>query len=76
MNLVSYIQAYGYWAMFVGAFLQGEIVLILGGFLAHRGYLELPLVILVGLSGCLTADIFYFSLGRLKGRDLLEKRPS
>ena len=76
MNLVSYIQAYGYWAMFAGAFLQGEIVLILGGFLAHRGYLALPLVIVVGLSGCLTADTFYFSVGRLKRRDLLEKHPS
>ena len=76
VNLVSYIQAYGYWAMFAGAFLQGEIVLILGGFLAHRGYLELPLVILVGLCGCLTADISYFSVGRLKRRDLLAKHPS
>ncbi|MGW8223059.1 MAG: DedA family protein [Syntrophobacteria bacterium] len=76
MNLVPYIQAYGYWAMLAGGFLQGEIVLILGGFVAHRGYLELPLVILVGLAGCLTADLFYFSMGRLKGRDLLGKHPS
>ena len=76
MNIVPYIQAYGYWAMLVGGFLQGELVLILGGFVAHRGYLDLPLVILVGLAGCLTADLFYFSLGRLKGRSLLEKRTS
>ena len=76
VNLVPYIQAYGYWAMLVGGFLQGEIVLILGGFVAHRGYLKLPLVILVGLAGCLTADLFYFCLGRLKGRDLLAKHPS
>ena len=76
MNLVPYIQAYGYWAMLVGGFLQGEIVLILGGFVAHRGYLKLPLVILIGLAGCLTADMFYFSMGRLKGRDLLGKHPS
>lgn len=76
MNLVPYIQAYGHWAMLAGGFLQGEIVLILGGFVAHRGYLELPFVILIGLAGCLTADLFYFSLGRLKGRDLLEKRSS
>jgi membrane protein DedA with SNARE-associated domain len=76
VNLVPYIQAYGYWAMLVGGFLQGEIVLILGGFVAHRGYLQLPLVILIGLAGCLTADIFYFSMGRLKGRELLRKHPS
>ena len=76
VNLVPYIQAYGYWAVLVGGFLQGEIVLILGGFVAHRGYLELPLVILIGLAGCLTADLFYFSIGRFKGRDLLGKHPS
>jgi membrane protein DedA with SNARE-associated domain len=76
VNLVPYIQAYGYWAVLVGGFLQGEIVLILGGFVAHRGYLKLPLVILIGLAGCLTADLFYFSIGRLKGRDLLGKHPS
>jgi len=62
--------------MLVGGFLQGEVVLILGGFVAHRGYLSLPMVILAGLAGCLTADLFYFTLGRLKGRDLLEKHPS
>jgi membrane protein DedA with SNARE-associated domain len=76
VNLVPYIQAYGYWAMLVGGFLQGELVLILGGFVAHRGYLQLPLVILVGLAGCLTADIFYFSMGRFKGREMLGKHPS
>lgn len=76
MNLVTYIQAYGYWAMLAGGFLQGEIVLILGGFVAHRGYLDLPLVIGVGLAGCLTADLFYFFMGRLRGRPLLENLPS
>ena len=76
VNLVPYIQAYGYWAVLVGGFLQGELVLILGGFVAHRGYLELPLVILIGLAGCLSADLLYFSIGRLKGRDLLRKHPS
>jgi membrane protein DedA with SNARE-associated domain len=76
LNLVPYIEAYGYWAMLAGGFLQGEIVLILGGFVAHRGYLDLPLVILMGLAGCLTADLFYFSLGRIRGRSLLEKRSS
>jgi membrane protein DedA with SNARE-associated domain len=76
MNIVPYIETYGYVAMLVGGFLQGEIVLILGGFVAHRGYLQLPQVILVGLAGCLTADLFYFSLGRFKGRSLMQKRTS
>lgn len=29
-------------AVFLGTFIEGEIVLVLGGIAAHRGYLDLP----------------------------------
>ena len=38
------ITTYGYWAILVGPFLGGEIILILGRFAASRGYLALPFV--------------------------------
>lgn len=75
MSLESLISTYGYAAIAVGSFLEGETILILGGFAAHRGYLELPWVIVSAFLGTLFGDQLYFYIGRIKGRSLLEKRP-
>jgi membrane protein DedA with SNARE-associated domain len=45
MTLESVLTTYGYFALMIGTFLEGETILIAAGFLAHRGYLELPWVI-------------------------------
>ncbi len=70
------IKTYGYWALLVGTFLEGETILIIGGFLAHRGYLSLPLVILAAFIGTLAGDQLFFFIGRKKGKAFLDKRPS
>ena len=44
-SLQSLIEHYGYFAVFLGCFLEGETVLVLAGFAAHMGYLSLPGVI-------------------------------
>jgi hypothetical protein len=36
------LKTYGYWAVLFDTFAEGETVLILRGFAAHRGYLALP----------------------------------
>ncbi len=66
---------YGYAAIGVGTFLEGETILILGGFAAHRGYLALSGVILAAFLGSLFGDQLYYYIGRTKGKMLLEKRP-
>lgn len=45
MNLEEVVTHYGYIGILIGTFLEGETILIIAGFLAHRGYLELPFVI-------------------------------
>jgi membrane protein DedA with SNARE-associated domain len=55
VTLESIIETYGYWALLVGTFFEGETVLVLGGFAAHRGYLTLPWVILAAFIGSLCA---------------------
>jgi membrane protein DedA with SNARE-associated domain len=40
MTLESILDPYGYLAVLVGTFLEGETILVLGGFAAHRGYLQ------------------------------------
>jgi membrane protein DedA with SNARE-associated domain len=69
------IQNYGYLAILVGTFFEGETVLILGGFAAQRGYLELPWVMAAAFIGTLCGDQFFFILGRWHSRAFLSRRP-
>lgn len=76
LSLEYLIATYGYWALLAGTFLEGETVLILAGFAAHRGYLQLPWVILIAFMGAFAGDQFYFFLGRWKGQAFLQARPA
>jgi len=75
MILETFLSTYGYAALVVGTFLEGETILVLAGFAAHGGYMELPWVIACGFLGTFAGDQLYFYLGRLKGQEFIEKRP-
>jgi len=70
------IQTYGYLAVVIGTFFEGETTLILAGVAAHLGYLNLPSVFGCALVGSLCADQLSFFLGRSRGKAFLKKRPS
>jgi membrane protein DedA with SNARE-associated domain len=74
--LEQILETYGYPALLIGTFFEGETVLVLGGFLAHVGYLKLPWVILFAFIGSICGDQLYFFIGRFKGKAFLEKRTS
>ena len=73
--LTQAIEQYGYAAVAIGSFLEGETVLLLAGFAAHRGHLDLPGVILCAFLGSLFGDQLYFWLGRRHGAAFLARRP-
>ena len=75
INLESLVSAYGYPALLIGTFLEGETILVIAGFLVHRGYLELPWVIVIAFLGTFSGDQLYFWLGRTKGANFLMRRP-
>ncbi|HKJ52204.1 MAG TPA: DedA family protein [Gammaproteobacteria bacterium] len=75
MSLQELISNYGYAAIAVGTFFEGETILILGGFAAHRGYLELPWVVVSAFLGTLCGDQLYFYIGRSKGVSAFAERP-
>ena len=75
MDLPALIQHYGYLVVFLGAFLEGETVLVLAGYAAHRGYLSLPAVIGVAFVGAVLGDQLYFFLGRHWGTPLVARLP-
>jgi membrane protein DedA with SNARE-associated domain len=76
MSLEHLIDAYGYLAVLLGTFLEGETTLILGGIAAKLGYLQLPWVIACGFAGSLIGDQLAFFLGRWRGQSLLQRHPA
>jgi membrane protein DedA with SNARE-associated domain len=69
------VMKYGYAAVVGGALLEGESVLVLAGLAAHRGYLELPWLVLLGAAAGMLGDIIYFAIGRRFGPSLLKRFP-
>lgn len=76
MTLALLVQQYGYAALFLGAFLEGETVLVLAGFAARRGYLALDAVIAVAAIAGFLGDQLYFFLGRGFGSRLAARYPA
>ena len=74
MDIEGLVRSYGYAAVFCGTLLEGETVVVIAGFLSHRGYLHPPLVALAAFTGSLVADQFFFFLGRRQGRGFLLRR--
>src|SRR5437764_7978271 len=54
------LPKYGYFAVLVAAFLEGEVVLIAAGALCGSGYLDWRLTILAGAIGGSAGDQIYF----------------
>jgi len=75
-TLTELIRNYGYLAILIGTFLEGETILILGGFAAHMGFLELPWVIASAFAGSFSGDQLYFYIGRHYGPKIIAKRLS
>jgi phosphatidylglycerol lysyltransferase len=65
---------YGYVLLFLGVIVEGEVFLIAGAFLAHRGYFDLPVVIAVAITANAVANQLYYRAARARGRDWLERR--
>jgi membrane protein DedA with SNARE-associated domain len=74
--LESLLSQYGYPIVFIGTFLEGETVMVLGGLAAHLDYLSLRWVIASGFGGTLVGDQLSFYLGRRHGKSLLVRYPS
>jgi membrane protein DedA with SNARE-associated domain len=76
MEIGALLAQYGYAFVFVGALAEGESVLLLAGFAAHRGQLKLPEVMAIAFVASTLGDQFCFYLGRHHGQALLGRYPS
>ena len=69
------IEKFGYLATFAGSLLEGETLLILSGLAAHRGYLDIFIVVLVGAVGGALGDFGFFLVGRRYREHFVQRFP-
>lgn len=61
--LVTIIQEYGYFIIFFGTLLGGEVVILIASFLAFLGFFNIYLVLLISTIGIIISDSFWYWLG-------------
>lgn len=76
MDLGSLIETHGYWVLVIGCLLEGETILILAGYAAHRGYLDPLVVVALASAAGFVGDQFFFWIGRRHGSAVLARWPS
>ena len=69
------IATYGYPAILLGTFFEGETIVLIAGYLASRDYLLLQWVVVCAFLGSWAGDSLYFFIGRRWGDRLLARRP-
>jgi membrane protein DedA with SNARE-associated domain len=60
-----------YFGLFLGVFLEGEFVLLSAVIAAHHGYLDIWVVVSIGILATISSDLFYFNIGRNKVSHLI-----
>lgn len=74
MNWQELIHHYGYFAIMVGTFFEGETILFIAAALAHQGYLGLPGTMIAAFLGAVAGDQLYYYIGYRKGMKFIRKR--
>ena len=76
MTFESLIEHYGYLAILIVTFIEGETIVILAGIAAHLGLLELPWVIATAIAGSVSGDQTWYYMGRHWGPRIIARRLS
>ena len=69
----EYLAQYGYIAIVVGTFFEGETTVLLGGIFSKLRYMDLDRVMLWAFTGTMLGDCTFFFLGKSVGRNVIEK---
>jgi membrane protein DedA with SNARE-associated domain len=76
MSLEELLQSWGYVAILIGTFLEGETIVIFAGVFASQGMMSLPLVFCTAVFGTFFGDQVYFTIGKRWGAKLLYSHPA
>ncbi|WP_227554231.1 DedA family protein [Acinetobacter lanii] len=69
------LQQYGYFAVMIGAFFEGETVVVLGAYAVQQHILSYWLLIFAAMFGGFVGDQFYYYIGSKFGYGFIKKRP-
>ncbi len=71
----KFINEFGYIALMVGTFFEGETAILTASSLIYRGLFEFPLTVLAAFSGSFISDWVYFLIGHYNGKVFIANRP-
>ena len=74
-QFISFVQEWGYWAVFFGSLIEGESVILTASSMAAAGYLSLPKIMIIAFLGTLIADQVLYAVGRAYGPTVFQKFP-
>lgn len=73
-TLLPLIINLGYFGIFLGVVIGGEVLLVLAGALASLGYMKLWLITIIAVLGIVAHDVIWYLLGRGgRGSEFLKK---
>lgn len=72
----EFLDKYGYIALLVGTFFEGETAILVASSLVHKGLFEGPYTMLFGFAGSFISDWLYYLIGRLNGRYFVDRKPA
>jgi len=67
----QFVEQYGYWAVFIWTFIEGESVFIAAAALAAAHLMQPWKVIMVAACGAFAGHMVFFALGRWKGMQII-----
>jgi membrane protein DedA with SNARE-associated domain len=73
--LESFLEEFGYIALMVGTFLEGETAILIASSLIHQGFFAALPTVVAGFAGSFVSDWLYYLIGRINGRYFVDKRP-
>ena len=69
------MQEYGYLALLIGTFFEGETAILVASSLIHHGLFDAFPTVFFGFAGSFISDWLYYMIGRLNGKYFVAKRP-
>ena len=72
----DFLDQYGYIALLVGSFFEGETAILVASSLIHRGLFEGPYTVFFGFAGSFISDWLYYLIGRWNGKYFIARRPN
>lgn len=72
-QLILWLSAYRYFALFPLAVAEGPIITVIAGFFVSTGHLNLWLAYIVIVAGDLAGDALHYAFGRFGGRKFIDK---